>query len=116
MSLADTVNFILNEATDADLDRVVSALKDRRKALATMRAANVTTGVTATTHNLSPKYLNGLTGTVVEINGKHADLELDADSTDQLRWSRQSRFAVPADARTYRVRGIPLTCLTVASG
>ncbi|MFG2845930.1 hypothetical protein ACGF12_22590 [Kitasatospora sp. NPDC048296] len=100
MSLADATRYILTDATEGDLDRMITAIRDRRDALAKIRAAAVTTGSTVTTRNLKPKYLIGLSGTVAAIDGNRADLDLDEASTDSLRWARQTRFPVPANAKS----------------
>ncbi|MET9396160.1 hypothetical protein [Kitasatospora sp. NPDC002965] len=115
MSLADATRFILTDATEADLDRVGAAVRDRRDMLAKVRAAAVAVEARVTTRGIKQKYLVGLSGTVASIDGDCADLDLDEDSTDQLRWARQTKFKVPPGTKNFRLRGVPLTCLTITT-
>ncbi|MEV7177857.1 hypothetical protein [Kitasatospora sp. NPDC093679] len=115
-AITAVTTFILTEATDTDLQRLDTAMRDRRKALAEIRAAAVVVGAAATTRNLSPKYMNGLSGTVESIQGKVAYLKLDEHSTEELRAQYSRRFPVPDGVKTYSLpAGIPLTCLTVTA-
>ena len=108
---ATLLSFIIMEADEHDLDRIIQSVKDRRKVLRDARAAAVQIGADVTLDNLSPKYLNGLEGTVVVISGKRADVRLTEKSTGLLRFSG-TRFHVPEGTTEYVLRGVPLsTCL-----
>lgn len=109
-TLADAFAFI-NIADDTDIERMYNALKMRRKAIAHQRAANVNGGTEGILTGLSPKYLNGLSGTVVSIRGQRADFELDEASTNTLRWTRQTRFPVDPNQKRYTIPGVPLQCV-----
>lgn len=109
-TLQSATDFVLSHATDDDLTRLAAAIKQRRPALASIRTATLTTGVAVRIANVKPKYLDGLTGRIAQIDGKHATVALDADSIDRLRYTSQSRYVVPTEATSFDLRGIPLTC------
>ncbi len=112
---ANLLAFVVNEADADDLDRIIEAIKSRRRTLRDLRAAVVQKGAAVTLDGLSPKALNGLTGSVETITGQRADVRLDETSTRELAWSR-TKFAGPAQsAETYVLHGVPLGCCQVAS-
>lgn len=112
-NLTDTLLFIETQASTEDIDRIWDSIKARRKILSRVRAAAVERGAEVTLAGLSPKYLNGLSGKVTKIEGERCQVELDTESTNTLRWTRQTRFFVEANAEHYTVRGIPLGCAVV---
>jgi hypothetical protein len=123
-TLVQLTTFILTEATDSDVQRLEGALRDRRKALATTRAAAVVVGAQVTTRGLNPKFMNGLSGTVAKIEttgrgarrGQYAYLTLDERSTEELRWQASTRFPVPHGVTTFTMSaGIPLECLDLTA-
>jgi hypothetical protein len=110
-TLAVATDFILSHATEQDLTRITEAVKQRRAALAAVRTASLTTGTPVRIANISPRYLNGLTGTLGRIDGKHATVILDAESTDRLRFTPSNkRFDVPFDTASFDLPGVPLSC------
>ncbi|KPM52703.1 hypothetical protein E0F15_17770 [Frankia sp. B2] len=109
-TLQSATDFVLSHATEDDLTRLSTSITQRRAALASIRTATLTTGTTVKIANVRPKYLNGLTGSITQIDGKHATITLDTDSTERLRGTSQTRYFIPLDATTYDVRGIPLSC------
>jgi len=110
-ALAVASDFILSHATEEDLTRITETVKQQRTTLAAIRTAALTTGMPVQTAGLSPRYLNGLTGTISRIGGKRARVTLDAESTDRLRLSPTNRrFHVPFDATNYDLTGVPLSC------
>ena len=111
-TIDSTLDFIAGHADERQIDVIHAALRDRRKALAARRALAVTVGQTVTLDGLSPKYLNGLTGTVRTIKGNRADVLLDEASTLSLRWAGR-RFVVPEDTKNYLLTGVPTTCCHV---
>lgn len=111
LTVNDVAEFITNAATEEDLDDVVNAVKARQKALRNLRAMDVKPGVEVTLTGLSPKYLNGLSGTVQEGGrGQRVDVLLDSASTQRL--ARQgSKFHIDPDAEEYLLTGVPAsTC------
>lgn len=105
------VSFISDHADEADLDAITATIKARQKMLATRRASAVIVGQAVTLDGLSPKYLNGLAGTVKSIRGNYADVELDEASTGRLRFYGRRRFIIAEGATHYVMSGIPLsTC------
>lgn len=113
VTLQDVIGFIVTSADDADIDRIHDALRQRRRALAAVTAAAVRPGMDVRLDGLSPKYLNGLTGTVESINGNRCSVLLDEESTQNLRFAGK-RFYVPIDMTNYIMRGVPLQCAKVA--
>lgn len=105
----DVVDYIVGSATDSDLAVIINAVKLRRKALAAVTAAAVRVGAQVTLGGLSPKYLNGLTGTVKSISGGRCTVTLDEASTTDLKY-RSTRFYVGTEAKTYDLTGIPTQC------
>ncbi|MFI8932417.1 hypothetical protein ACIG3E_32735 [Streptomyces sp. NPDC053474] len=90
-TLETAIGYISLHATQNDLDRIHAAAKQRATALREARAAAVTKGSTVRIGNARPKYMNGLTGVVVDVRQGRStvvDLELDAESTDVLRTFR----------------------------
>lgn len=116
---ATVLAFVVNESEESDLDRLFQAIKDRRKALHAIRAAQVCKDATVTLDGLSPKALNGLKGKVEAIRGTAADVLLDDESTSQLAFSRtkfatQARYAQTA-SEGYLLHGVPLGCCVPAA-
>lgn len=114
-SLQESVSFILTQAGDTDIDRIIDAVKERRKILSKIRAASVAVGAPVRLDGLSPRYLNGLTGTVTKIDGNRCTVTLDEESTERLRWGR-TRFHIPASVKEYPLTGIPLGCAHLHDG
>jgi hypothetical protein len=115
VTLSDALNFILTSASNEDLSRVIDGIKSRRTILQTINAASVSIGASVKLDGLTPKYLNGLTGTVASINGRSATIKLDERSTKELRWSGRKRFFIAGDATEYPLGGIPLSTLSIVS-
>lgn len=103
--------FACDSAALADLQRQIKA---RHKALRAQAAASVSVGATVTLEGLSPKYLNGLTGTVTSIDRARGSVTLDEASTQRLRFDGARRFFIAADATEYLLGGVPLGCMRVA--
>lgn len=113
ITLSDVVAF-LNNATEYDLDIIHKSSNDRRRALRNQRAAVVTVGMNATLGDLSPKYLNGLSGKVTAINGQRGTVTLDEQSTNNLRFFGSRRFPIPMDVKEYDLPGVPLSSIIPA--
>lgn len=68
------LTFTLTEATDAELDRLFAAARERRKMNLSVAAAetmaSLAVGDTVEVKGVSPKYLNGTRGTVAAIGQK----------------------------------------------
>jgi hypothetical protein len=113
LSLVDALTFVANSSSDHELDLIVAAVNARRRALREVRSAAVTIGSVVTIQNLSPAYLNGLTGTVeAHSRGKRTrvDVRLDEKSTKILRF-QGGRFPVGAETTEYLLGGVPITSL-----
>lgn len=105
----DVIAFILARADETDLTNIINAVKGRRKALGQINAAAIRPGVQVTLDGLSPKYLNGLTGTVKSVQGARCTVTLDQRSTTSLRYAGQ-RFRIPTEHTEYDLTGIPSQC------
>lgn len=113
MSATLTLSEVTAHATEADIDRIIDVLKERRKTLASMAAAAVTVGATVEVVNLRPADYKGKRGTVVTITGNTASVKFNAESTEELRWSRSQKINVPDGVTEWTANGFPLTCLRV---
>jgi hypothetical protein len=109
---ADVIAFIVARADETDLANILNAVKARRKALGQINASAVKVGATVTLDGLSPKYLNGLTGTVKSVSGGRCTVTLDEASTNDLGF-RSTRFYVLPGSKTYDLAGIPTQCAKV---
>ncbi|KLL09876.1 MULTISPECIES: hypothetical protein [Protofrankia] len=110
-TLAVATDFIASHATEQDLTRISATVKQRRAALAAIRTASLTTGTPVRITTVKPRSLDGLTGTIGQIDGKHATIILDAASTDRLRVTPTNlRFLVPTGAISVDLHGVPLRC------
>lgn len=113
-TLTDVTAFIVSEADHDALDRIGDAIRQRHEALRAIVAAAVREGMDTRIDGLQTGYLNGLRGTVqtIENSGRKrwANVLLDKESTDRLRWDRKSKKHVPTDTERYLLPGIPLSC------
>lgn len=102
------VTAVLALSGDADLATVAQVVKDRRTEL----SMQLEIGRTVRIDGISPRYLNGLTGRVSEIQrgtGKPtATVTLDVASTARLRAT--GRRFVPPQEQNHPLGGIPLVC------
>lgn len=108
ITLSEVLEFISTQADDTDIERIYTFAKDRTRQLRDLRAAQVSVGANVRLANLSPKYLNDLTGEVISISGKRCTVRLTKKSTETLRWASQ-RFVVPAGIECYELGGVPLS-------
>lgn len=118
-TVGDAVSFILTSASESDLDRILTAYRQRKDALGSAAAASINVGDQVAMLGLSPKALNGLQGAVESIRGARADVRLTLDSTKRLAQGR-TRMAFPANfdlqrGSGYVVTGVPTKCLRPAS-
>src|SRR5262245_12025217 len=105
----DVLDFISTEASDRDIERVWDATKIRSRHLRDIRASRVDIGTTVVIKDIRPAAYKGLSGVVTKIDGKYAEITLDAASTRTLARSRVKAAArIPHDATEHTVRGIPL--------
>ena len=109
-TLATATEFVLAHATDEDLDRVMSAINQRRSALSAVRSASVKVGTSVRIDKIRPAYLKDLTGKIVRIEREHATIALDEASTERLRNRRGTRFFIMPDVTSYELSGVHLAC------
>jgi len=115
-SITDALTFVANAQIEDELNRLQSAINARRQSIAAIRAAAITVGAKVELSNLSPKYVNGLTGTVEAYSrGKRTrmDVRLDEASTRRLRILGGHRFPVPEGVKEYLFMGVPMTGLVI---
>jgi hypothetical protein len=115
MDIIDIISFITSQATKADLDQIHASVKLRDQVLAQIQAAAATQETEVVLEELSPKYLNGLSGVIVERSGAMVAIQLDESSTNTLKWSGSKRFFVPPDSTSHTLEGIPAQCARVKS-
>lgn len=95
-TFSDVVAYVTNEATESEaralFDTVNSRLKALRAATAAENIANLKPDANVRLGGLKPKYLNGLTGSVVSIEGTRVRVKLDDQS-----YRTAGRYANPLD-------------------
>lgn len=81
---SDVLNYMSNQATESEaralFDAANARLKVLRAATAAQNIASLTPDTRVRTGGLKPKYLNGLTGSVVGVEGGRVRIKLDEDS------------------------------------
>lgn len=80
MTNASVIAAIVNGEVDDSLDRIRQAIKDRENTIASVALYTLDVGDRVRLKGLSPKYLNGLTGTIVSRprgNSKRFGVKLD---------------------------------------
>jgi len=110
-TITDVLTFIRTQAQSADLDRLHEAIKQRDKVIRHIAAAKVSPGSRVTITGLSPKFLNGLTGTVRSINRTVANVDLDRSSKITLAaMDRSKKFWFYYSEENPYAMQVPLTC------
>lgn len=114
-TITDVLTYTTTEATAQDLDRIIDAVKTRRRFFGAARAATVSIGAEVELTNLSPKALNGLRGEVVKIHSNRCDVTLTKGATTVLAASRtkHSVAAMHAPDGQYTVHGVPMQCCEI---
>lgn len=119
ITLAEVLHFIASDATTDDIERIREFTKNRVRMLRDARSADISIGQVITLQDISPKSLDGMTGTVTKISSgrgkRRATVLLDPTSTQRLRFLR-TRFStqIPAGATEFPIEGVPLTCCVPA--
>jgi hypothetical protein len=113
VTLTDVLSFIGGHADPDALDTILGVVRDRRRALADVAAHAVRVGATVRLHSLSPRYLNGLTGTVTAIPAarrgakRRCTIRLDQTSVTRLAQA-DSSYAHLREETSYEMGGIPV--------
>lgn len=108
-SVTEVLDYVHSHADEQDLDALFRAIRTRRSVLGEQRAATVRRDTEVHLDGLSPKYLNGLTGTVESLKGNRADVRLDEKSTNRLRYAGR-KFYIPTEEKQYLLTGVPKQC------
>ncbi len=64
---------------DNNLEQIRDTIKARKQVLADLRATNMVIGTRVEFANVRPKYLVGMTGEVVSLNGRKVSVKLDEE-------------------------------------
>ena len=88
-TITHVLDFIAGHADERQIDTILETVKGRRKTLDRHRALAVRKDQKVTLNRLTPKYLNGLTGTVTALNDQRCTVTLDEDSTNTQRGQRR---------------------------
>lgn len=78
-SANDVIAAVMRGELDEDLDALLDAVIARRKNAARRRAASLTIGDRVRIEGISPKGMNGATGTVKGMRGKRVEVEIDKE-------------------------------------
>ena len=108
-TITHVLDFIAGHADERQIDTILETVKGRRKTLDRHRALAVRKDQKVTLNRLTPKYLNGLTGTVTALNDQRCTVTLDEDSTNTLRYTGR-RYTVPPTMKNYPLQGVPTSC------
>lgn len=106
LSIEDVLAFITSEASREDLESISAAQKSRREILTIQQTATLRRGSRVRLTGISPKSIEGATGTIQDIARKRASVVFDEE---QPRGVYFGRFQA-----TYRNKmplRVPLACL-----
>lgn len=113
----DVIEYITNHASVPEIEQIAQVSQKRFMALGRAQAATLAIGDEVIVHNVSPKYLQGLAGTVEEIDTpkERIAIRLDALSTAKLRSNgRQRRFIISPQETNYLLTGMPIAAIRPA--
>lgn len=78
---------------DGGLESIVAAVAERKSAKARLVALNLKVGDVVELMGCSPRYVNGMQGTVVETHGRRGKTLVDVPDLMGTRFARRSWFA-----------------------
>lgn len=111
----DVKTWIITKASADDMETLREAMDTRTDLL----ADEIRKGDKVKIHNISPKYLEGLSGTFYgrsKGRGKsRGSVLLDEASTRILRTKGKERVFISPGDKEYTLGGIPMTCLIKVS-
>ena len=114
MELSDILTFI-STASIEDLATTGDAMQSRHTQVTKERASGITEGCEVILDNITPKYLNGLRGTVLTVEPltETVTISLTVESSEALANMPRSRFHILPGER-YPLSSIPLaTCVPI---
>ncbi|MFE6272190.1 hypothetical protein ACFVQ9_25755 [Streptomyces goshikiensis] len=109
VSATDIASFIRDHATPQDLEVLRELRRLRWNIHMTVQGSLLREGSIVEIHNMRPKYLNGLIGTVASTGKSHKG---DPIATLRLEPTSFTRLAKARRDATEHLDGIPLKCLT----
>lgn len=105
-TIQDVLVYIATRAATDEIGLIYDTCKDRSKALrnvaAAVNLASLKPGDRVVLHSLSPKLLNGASGTITMVNAKSVDLDLDDNVASARARARNGSH----------LRGVPASCVT----
>jgi hypothetical protein len=104
MNIREVIEFIYDETDEQDITNIFNACKSRKRVLGQCRAAQVRVDQQVRVVNISPKYLNGLTGKVEFLSGSRCDIQLDERSKARIAITRHGRAGG-------LLSGVPTSCI-----
>lgn len=109
------IAFIGNLEDGAGVDRILAALQASHDKMMERRAASVKVGDDVRLVDATPRYLDGLAGTLIEAEDGYGMVELSVESTGRLRFMPDNGdFAVGGDSR-YIIPSVSLMCCETIS-
>ena len=94
---------------DATVDLVLDALRARNSELMAQRAEDAFEGAFITIRDVTPRFLDGLSGEIIESDGETVAVLLTTESTGRLRFSGQKVYDLGACKR-FLLEGVPASC------
>lgn len=88
---------------------LIEALRDRDAQLGQLRAAAAQVGQFTVLGDLSPEFLESLTGEILEHDGETVSVLLTPESTGRLRFSGQDVYDLGSDVE-FLLEGVPAVC------
>jgi hypothetical protein len=113
-TFTEVIEFILGQATEAQLDSLDKVRAQRRDQLAT----DLAVGDRVMLADIGRKYLAGLSGTVQTIDRAKSEfsLLLDEPSTERLRYhGRNNRIMIPNGVKEYLLQRVAIGCALITS-
>jgi len=106
--------FVMDEASLEELGRLGLAVQQRRRLLLRGSPTGVAVGETVVLEGATPRYVNGLTGSVEAIAREHCSVLLDEQSTVELRIVGARRFEMAPGSTRHLLPRIPLAWCRVS--
>jgi hypothetical protein len=100
--------YVMDEASLEELGRLGLAVQQRRRLLLRGSPTGVAVGETVVLEGATPRYVNGLTGTVEAVAREHCSVLLSEQCTVELRIVGAQRFEMAPGTLRYLLARIPM--------